>query len=161
MPVTFLSHAPRSWAPAWLNLHSVGDAAVLRIDWVDADGQPSAGMGVEVRVPAGWSGWLPVPPGEARVSPELRVRAVSPGARLFIKGLRLDGETALNWPWDRAVELRLPLQQGSPASNRTVPFDSRNLIPSACASLGVVEDGGTTVVVEVNCAADTEAQRGQ
>ena len=98
------------------------------------------------------------PPGDAPPSPELRIHAVSPGARLFIKGLRLDEATALNWPWDQAVELRLPLRAGSSASNRTVPFDSRNLIPSACASLGVVEDAGTTVVVEVACAAETETE---
>ena len=161
LPVSFSSHTPRSWAPAWLNLHSVGDAAVLLIDWVDANGLPTAEKGVEVQVPADWSGWLPVPPGDAPASLELRIRAVSPGARLFIKGLRLDGATALNWPWDQAVELRRPLQVGSPASNRTVPFDSRNLIPAACVSLGVVEDAGMTVVVEVTCAAETDAETEQ
>ena len=111
-------------------------------------------------MPAGWSGWLALPPGEAPPATELRVRAVSPGARIFIKGLRLDEATALNWPWDQAIELRLAVQgggqAGSPAPTRTVPFDSRDLIPSACASLGVVEDAGTTVVVEVACAAETK-----
>lgn len=162
LSVAFLSRAPRSWAPAWLNLHSVGSAAVLRIDRVDAAGQPMAEMGVEVRVPADWSGWLPLPPGDAPASPEIRIHAVSPGARIFIKGLRLDGATALNWPWDQAIELRLPAQgagqAGAPASTRTVPFESRDLIPSACASLGVVADAGTTVVVEVTCAAETETE---
>ncbi len=127
----------------FLHIENPGPEAALRITF--RDGEKSNHL--LLQIPAGYSGWMPVGARGHRAAADLLIERIDGGAPIRLKGVRLDRESSLNWPWDEGVSLHLPPDKGIP--EETIHFDSAGLYPRLGRPLRVVDDSGSTVLAEV------------
>jgi len=84
-----------------IRLENVGQETMLEVQSVGTSEPRSE----QLRVPAGFAGWLSLPEWLAGL-PGFSLTTAAGDSRLRVKGLRIEGETDLNWPWERGVVLR-------------------------------------------------------
>ena len=84
-----------------LLLENPGPAVGLEVDSDEGGVQQREG----IAVPAGYSGWLPLPAWLAGRS-DFTLTATPESGRLRMGGLRLEGDDTLQWPWERGIRLR-------------------------------------------------------
>lgn len=156
------SPVPRDWARALMLIDNSGGETGLELE---IDGRPPLAL----TIPAKFKGWLALrAPGETR-GQVLVLRRRGKGRLLAVRGFRTDGTSRLDWPWESGLVFihqnpreRTTRPAGPPAAAeyvdsseekpvREVSFRAQDLLPDACRSLGVLEDSGGMVAMEVAC----------
>jgi hypothetical protein len=108
---------------------------------------PAASASLSVSVPAGFSGWVPLPAGLEQASQF--TLATDPNTDLlYIQGLRVAGQGNLRWPWNRGVRLRTP-DPIKPSRSVEVALDTSRMVGDLGLNLEVVSDENTLVLARI------------
>jgi hypothetical protein len=137
--------APPESAYIWesLQLENPGPAAEIEVG-SDLEGVPQSEVLI---VPAGYSGWLPLPAwlvGRA----EFTLTAAAEGVRLRMGGLRVDGDDSLNWPWERGIRLRVDDPE-RPGETVSVNLSLEAFAEAVDLPLDVVSDDSSILVARI------------
>jgi hypothetical protein len=119
-----------------------GEAALIF-----SSGVPAASAVLSVSVPAGFSGWVPVPAGLAQAS-QFTLATDPDTDRLFIQGLRVAGQGNLSWPWNRGVRLRTP-DPIKPSRSVEVSLDTSRMVGDLGLILEVVSDESSLILARI------------
>jgi hypothetical protein len=140
---------PEHWASQhiYMYLENFGDDS--RLDIVplklDADGKPFE----RLSIPAKWSGWQAIDLQAEELAGGFRLEADRAPNGVFLRGIKLDPDARLNWPWDQGVTLvHQRFDPDIPATE--ISFVTADLVPYSNWSLTVVDDQGDTVLIKVN-----------
>ncbi|MCJ7512839.1 MAG: hypothetical protein MUO23_07705 [Anaerolineales bacterium] len=131
--------------PDWdaIRLENLGDAATLLL----SRGEILRSGAEALNVPAGFSGWMPLPEsldGETRFS----LMTASDAGQVRVLGLRLDGEAATSWPWDRGVRLSA-IDPSRPSQPVVVSLSTSNLAQAAGFPVEVVSDDQSVLLARI------------
>jgi hypothetical protein len=102
-----------------------------------------------ISVPADGSGWQAIDISADELAHGFSLSATQVANAIFLRGIKSDANSLLNWPWDQGMTL--VHQRSDPDVPGTeINFNTANLVPYSNWSLTVVDDQGDTVLLKVN-----------
>lgn len=107
----------------------------------------SAADSTIIQLAARQSGWVSLRLALNEETERLRFSVREPGAKVFMKGFRMDAGSPLRWAWANGVSLRWSIANGR-------IFESDLIVPSIYApncGARVVDDSGGVVLAELAC----------
>ncbi len=109
-----------------------------------------------VRLAARQSGWVSLRLALDEETERLRFSVREPGAKVFLRGLRMDASTPLRWAWANGVSLRWSVANGR-------IFERDLIAPSIYApncDARVIDDSGDVVLAELVCRGRANSRKG-
>jgi hypothetical protein len=140
--VQYISEVPVDTNRLKLNLVNKGGEALIQLEW----DEPTTSRTAELRVPEGWSGWLPVPEFATKAIVHSFAVSLRQGtSNVYLKGINTD-DSKLNWPWGQRATLTLWGKV-----NQTIRFDPEGFLPvkGLSKSVRIVNDTGNLVLAEL------------
>ncbi len=102
-----------------------------------------------ISIPANWAGWQEIDITAEELAPGFNLSAPKVSNAIFLRGIRSDPNSSLNWPWDQGLTL-ISQPSGKDASATEIHFNTSNLVPYSNWSMTVIDDQGDTVLIKVN-----------
>jgi hypothetical protein len=142
---------PEGWTSqhVYIYLENPGGATRLSISRLSvADGEKPKVVD-QINIPAKWSGWQAIDIAGEELANGFRLSMGRISSMIFLRGIKSDPDSSLNWPWDQGLTLIPQLSKlNAPATE--INFNTTNLVPYSNWSLTVVDDQGDTVLLKVN-----------
>lgn len=131
-----------------IKLANVGAQATAQIEMFGADSSLVAV--VDLNLPAHTEGWYPISLPEGMSVDLLKLALRDQSAKAYIRGLRFDEESSLNWPWNSSIRVRWKYP------DRRIGIRERLLRPPPllshrCGGVNVIDDSGDVVLAEKIC----------
>jgi len=132
-----------------VNLKNPGRRGVLIVVPLNQAGEPLEGHRQEAKVPAGWSGWLPV---DLKAMPPVSAfRLIFPRGQddYLLKGITF-GTDRLHWPWAQKTQVTFYPRSGE-TEPFSVSFDPADLLPPSLRGrhITVLDDWGSSVLLQL------------
>jgi hypothetical protein len=139
-------HIPEHWGSQHVYVYLENRGGEARLEISPLQKQETLGV---ISIPADWSGWqvVDITPEELAHGFSLDTAQVSQA--IFLRGIKSDSESLLNWPWDQGMVLFYQRSNSeSPATE--ISFNTAELVPYSNWSLSVLDDQGDTVLIKVD-----------
>lgn len=117
--------------------------------------QGATGM-VQVEIPGRRQKWLALPATAVTPTRNIALSFIQPDGLLLLKGIRVDNETLLNWPWDKGISIQYDFDGGHQPAN-PFHFSVKKSLPVVPGHrLRVIRDGGSAMLMELTAAPPEE-----
>jgi hypothetical protein len=144
-------YVPKSWSSEqiYLYLENTGGETRLNLSPLPTEAGEKSKVLERISIPANWSGWQAVDITTDEPAQGFVLEAARGSGEIFLRGIRSESDSPLNWPWDQG--LALVQRPSNPDVQATeMNFDTTSLVPYPAWSLTVLEDQGDTVLLKVN-----------
>jgi hypothetical protein len=103
----------------------------------------------KVIVPPGGSDWIAIKSQEDVWVNQLKIKVKNQQPNLFLEGIHIKENQALNWPWDQGITIKLKDLKKPNEEPIIIPFQTEILAGGLGLQLQVIADNGVTVLSEV------------
>jgi len=109
---------------------------------------------IEVVIPAKSDGWVRLDGLSSVTVSKLRIEAVPGTPDLTLGGVRVEKNTALNWPWGTDINL-IPASTHASREAEQVGFEMSGITTGSCRVREILNDNGETVLGRLTCPPDS------
>jgi hypothetical protein len=102
-----------------------------------------------ISIPANWAGWQEIDITAEGLAGGFSLSTPQSSNAIFLRGVRSEPDSSLNWPWDQGLTLTLQ-GSGQETSATEIHFNASSLVPYSNWPMTVIDDRGDTVLLRVN-----------
>jgi hypothetical protein len=144
-------YVPKSWTSGqiFLYLENAGGETRLNLSPLPTGPDEKRKVSERIPIPVNWSGWQAIDIRAGELAQGFVLEAARGSGGIFLRGIRAESDSLLNWPWDQG--LALVQRPANPDVEATeINFNTDGLIPYPDWTLTVIKDQGDTVLLKVN-----------
>lgn len=144
-------HFPEDWTSQqiYIYLENTGAETRLTLSPLQAETNEKPKVLERISIPADWSGWQAIDITREEFAHGFSLRAVRGSNAVFLRGIKSDPDSLLNWPWDQGLKL-IHRRSDPDVPVTEIDFNTAGIVPDSIWSLTVVDDQGDTVLIKVN-----------
>lgn len=144
-------YVPKDWTSKEivLYLENTGGETRINLSPLQTEAGEKRKVMERILISANWSGWQAIDITRDELAQGFVLEAARGSGEIFLRGIRSEADSSLNWPWDQG--LALVQRPPNPDVQATeINFNTTSLVPYPTWSLTVLEDQGDTVLLKVN-----------
>lgn len=144
-------YVPGDWTSGriYIYLENAGEETRLNLSALQSEDGEKHKILERLSIPADWSGWQVIDITPEEIAQGFALEAAQGSNGIFLRGIRSDPDSPLNWPWDQGLTL-IQRPSNPDAEATEINFNTAGLVPYSNWSLTVIQDQGDTVLLKVN-----------